>query len=294
MRALVYFVIIAAAGFLGYSFEPNLRLELTGISHIAPQPKPQPGNQEEQILSKVDIGRYVLEQLPKEVLLKKPTEVADTTSGVKMTIPAGTKVKLVRIGAGTLIISPGLPTVEGEVEVQDTDIREQIISNPPPALDPKAVAANPATGENPPADAMAKNEPAGDSMTGASPDKPADTAANDPAMNEPTEGSNPALAPEKAPDAAATAEFSSMTPDDIVKAMQDSVKGGQITSFKFEDASEWTAGEPEEVDGKKFNTGLVSYQGKTFLGVKTIQGKAYIAGGKVIRWVNPRSGTELK
>lgn len=285
MKFIVNLLVIAAAGFLGYALEPNLRLELTGISHLPPQPKPQPGNQEEQILSKIDVRAYDFDQLPQQVTLKKSAEVTDSASGTKMTIPSGTKVKLVRLGTGTLVISPGIPTVEGEVDVQDTDIREQLSTNPPPAV----VAKKP---EEKPADAMAGNEPA-DAMTGEKP--PGETPANEPGMDGPAPGSNPALKPvEGEPAPAAPAEFAPLAQDEIVKIMQDSIRGGQVTSFKIEDVSEWTAGEPEELNGVKFNVGMVTYTGTTFMGKSQLRGKAYISGGKVHNWINPKSGTDLK
>lgn len=278
MKFILNLLVIAAAGFLGYALEPNLRLELTGISHLPPQPKPQPGNQEEQVLSKIDVRAYDFEQLPQQITLKKSAEVTDSASGTKMTIPEGTKVKLVRLGTGTLVISPGIPTVEGEVDVQDTDIREQLSTNPPP----------PVVAKKPEMDAMAGNEPS-DAMTGEK------TASNDPAMDGSSPGSNPALKPvEGEPAPAAPAEFAPLAQDEIVKIMQESIRSGQVSSFKIEDVSEWTAGEPEELNGVKYNVGMVSYTGTTFMGKSQLRGKAYISGGKVHNWINPKSGTDLK
>lgn len=302
MKALVNLLIVAAAGFLGYAFEPNLRLELTGISHLPPQPKAKPGNPEEQYLSKVDISRYAAEQLPKEVTLKKDTDVTAPGLGTNMTLKAGTKVTLVKLDTGLLVISPvGIPNVTGTVEIHDTDVRQQLLAIAP--ADPTAVAQQQ---EKPPLmDAMAKNEPA-DATEPTEPAKPADamaknepaetTSPDDPAMKEPTEGGNPALAPEKGtePAPAAPTEFSALAQDEIVKIMQESIKSGQVKSFKLEDVSEWTSAEPEELNGVKFNVGMVTYTGTTFMGKSQLKGKAYISGGKVHNWINPKSGTDLK
>lgn len=279
MKFIVNLLVIAAAGFLGYALEPNLRMELTGISQVSPQKKQEPGNQQEQVLSKIDVRAYDFEQLPKQVTLKKAAEVTDSASGVKMTIPEGTTVKLVRLGMGTLVISPGVETISGEVEVQNTDIREQLFANPPAPIDPKTLAKGP------------QGEPGMGSMGGAEPaeeEKPTDEMAQNGEG-----GSNPALAPAET-EPAAPAEFSAMSQDDIVKVMQESIKSGQVTSFKLEDVSEWTAGEPEELNGAKFNVGMITYTGTTFMGKSQLRGKAYISGGKVHNWINPKSGTDLK
>lgn len=282
-------LVVSGAGVFGYFAEPSLRLELTGKSPTSPSVPPQPGSPEEAVLSKVNLLGYAHEQLPKELTLKKDLQVTDSASGVTMTIPSGSRVKFARLEEGMVVVTPGAPTIEGKAEVQDTDIREQLLANPPPPIDPNAIAANPANGSAP---------SMGSTMGGAAPDD-APEPAGDPegatAMKEDGDGSNPALTPESPPeDAAATAEYSEISADEIVQIMQESLKSNQITEFKFEQVSEWTAGEPEEVDGKKFNTGNVVYKGQTFLGVKPIKAKAYINGGKVIRWVMPNSGTEIK
>lgn len=300
MKWFVNLLVLAGAGVFGYYAEPSLRLELTGLSPIPPAPvAPQPDSNE-QHLSKVDLRQYVFEQLPKEVVLKKDTQVTDSSSGLKMTIPATSRVKLLRLGMGTLVIGTGAPNIEGEVEVQNTDIREQIVANPPAAIDPGTVAAAPGTAA-PDAtaaakpqqmDAMAKNEPeegtTADPAAGTDkPAEPGETAAADPNMK-----ADPAADP--AADAAATTAFTAIVADDIVKIMQDSIKAEQIKEVKFESVTEWAGSEPETLDGKQYNVGVVTYKGKTFLGVRTSRAKAYINGGKVIRWIGANSGMDLK
>jgi len=48
------------------------------------------------------------------------------------------------------------------------------------------------------------------------------------------------------------------------------------------------------VDGTKFQTGLAAYKAETIFGVKNIQAKALIQGGKVISWIWPTSGLEIQ
>lgn len=286
MKLFANLLVVGGAGVFGYFAEPSLRLELTGLSPTAPVPQPQPGNQDEAYLSKVDITRYAPEQLPKEVTLKKDAQVTDTSSGLKLTVPAGNKIKLLRLGAGTLVVGTGAPNIEGEVEIHDTDVREQLISVAP--APPSATAAT----DGQPKEGQPGEMAQGGAMAGSEP--AADPAENGSMKEAPaTDGSNPALSPEK-PAEAPAGEFASMSADDIVKTMQDSLKASEIKEIKFEQVSEWAGGEPEEVEGKKFNTGTISYKAQTILGLKARQGKAYIVGGKVVRWVNPKSGTEIQ
>jgi hypothetical protein len=76
--------------------------------------------------------------------------------------------------------------------------------------------------------------------------------------------------------------------------MQESIKAAQIKEFTFDQVLEWTAGPDETVDGETYQTGLASYKAETIFGVKTIQAKALIKGGKLQRWIWPKSGMEIK
>ena len=76
--------------------------------------------------------------------------------------------------------------------------------------------------------------------------------------------------------------------------MQDSIRAGQIKEFTFDQVLGWEAGADETVDGGTFKTGTVSYKAETIFGVKTIQAKALIQDGKVLRWIWPKSGMEIK
>jgi hypothetical protein len=284
MKFFANLLVVGGAGVFGYFAEPSLRLELTGLSPGAPPQPQQSGSQDEAILSKVDPSVYAPEQLPKEVTLKKEAELTDSSSGLKLPVPAGTKLKLLRLGKGTLVLGTGSPNIEGEVEIQNTDVREQLLSVVPAPPSTVAAGGQPAEGEPAPQDGMAKN----DSMGGATPDDGGGDMADAPA-----DGSNPALKPGDAP-AEPVAEFTSMSADEIVQTMQESLKSTTLKDLKFEQVSEWAGGEPEEVEGKKFNTGTISYKAQTILGLKSRKAKAYIVGGKVFRWVNPTSGTEIQ
>ncbi len=76
--------------------------------------------------------------------------------------------------------------------------------------------------------------------------------------------------------------------------MQTSIRNGQIKEFTYPQVLSWKQEANETVDGQVFQTGSVTYKAETIFGVKTIQAKALIKGGKVQRWIWPKSGMEIK
>ena len=75
--------------------------------------------------------------------------------------------------------------------------------------------------------------------------------------------------------------------------MQDSIRNGDIKEFKAEQVLEWKDSGPETIDGEDFETGLASYKAETIFGMKTIQAKALVKNGKVVRWIWPKSGMQI-
>lgn len=262
---------IIGAGVLGYVLEPDMRYSLTGIAPKAEPVKPKPAAPEATepttptpaptpAAPAYDYSKLVPSQLPEKVLLKVQATATAEGETDALALPAGTKVTPVRI-EGTDLVFSILGTAQGKVAVAQTNLVEQLIANPPP---PPVVEPEP------------KPEPV--------------VAQKDPEpMPEPEPKPEPEPEPEPAPTAGAT-----LSPDDIVKLMQESVRSAQIKEFTFDQVTGWKAGEEEEVDGSKFQTGLAAYKAETIFGVKNIQAKALIQGGKVIRWIWPTSGLEIQ
>ncbi len=81
----------------------------------------------------------------------------------------------------------------------------------------------------------------------------------------------------------------------VVAIMQESVRSGKITAFTYDQVLDWKdAQQSEDLNGTQVAIGLASYQAETVFGVKTIEAKAMIAGGRVVKWVWPKSGVEIK
>jgi|GEM_PF-3144310 len=103
---------------------------------------------------------------------------------------------------------------------------------------------------------------------------------------------NPAIVPmdpELAP-----AGYIPLSREQIIGIMRESLRAKQVVSINFNEVSEWSVEDPEELHGDKFNVGVVTYTAKTFLGPRSALAKAYISGGRVYKWTNPKSGTEIK
>lgn len=82
-----------------------------------------------------------------------------------------------------------------------------------------------------------------------------------------------------------------LTPVDIMKT---SLEGGALEEFTAAQVEEWSVGEPEELKGEIYNTGLVVYQAETIFGFKKVRAKAYIKNGKVEKWVYAKTGMEIR
>jgi hypothetical protein len=86
----------------------------------------------------------------------------------------------------------------------------------------------------------------------------------------------------------------SPAPADVVQVMQASIDAGQIKEFTKAQVVSWTTSTDEIADGETYQIGLAAYKAETIFGIKTIQAKAMIQSGKVVRWIWPKSGMEIK
>ncbi|MEO5713883.1 MAG: hypothetical protein ABIT37_10395 [Luteolibacter sp.] len=293
MKELLYFLGLVAAGALGYKFEPKLRSQLAAappaVEVIEETVVIEAGGPSAPTAEPaIDLAGLAPSQLPEKILLKTAAKVADSSSGVIMSVDAGTHVKPVRIEGENVIFSPGAGSFVGKVAISDTDLLAQLAAKPPSpvvpveetpvAPVPMPEAAAPVTGDSqePPAEVTPAPTPA--------PEAPPMEEAT------PAPAAEPAPAPAPETPAAPAAAGSS----DVVTAMQQSIKAAQIKEFTFEQVLNWEAGADETVDGETYQTGLASYKAETIFGMKTIQAKALLKAGKVQRWIWPKSGMEIK
>lgn len=208
----------------------------------------------------MDLSKVTPEDFPEKVTLKKPITIADSSSGISMTLKQGVKVKPVRIEDGQLVITPvGLP-LESKIAVDDTDFKSLALPKMLERLQ----------------NAVAKNDP----MPPAEPAAPAEPA---PPAPEPTP------APPAEPEVA-----KSLDADAIVALMKKSVEGGKVTEFKANQVTEWKAGEEMEFDGDKYQTGHVTFKAETILGVQEHDAIALIEDGEIIKWMWAKTKLEMR
>lgn len=274
MKFFMAIIGILGAGFLGYVLEPDMRHALTGQTPVAVVQIPSVKSEEQPVAfvpasvpkPTYDYSGLQPNQLPEKIVLKTAVVASIAGETDTLPLPAGTKVKPTRIEGSDVHFSVA-GTAQGKVAVAQTNLVEQLIANPPPAPAPVTQPE------------IAKNEAT-------------------PAV-EPMPAKEPEIAPEpaKEPDPAPTPKpvaSAALSAEDIVKLMQESIRSGQIKEFTFDQVIGWKAGEEEDLEGEKFQTGLAAYKAETIFGVKNIQAKALIQGGKVVRWIWPTSGLEIQ
>lgn len=278
MKLLINVLGLAAAGYLGYLLEPGFRPTLTGQT----QSKIESGRNKTVILKmpgdspQIELSKLTPAQLPAKVLLKSEVKFTDLGSGMNMVMQAGNRVKLVRIEGGNAVVSPGEGPFYGLVPVTETDLFQQLSAGP---IVPKVTPEEPAS----PAPIVAPID---------APIAPPEELVKTP---EPPviQAPQPEPTPTEEP-AADTEGVSTVDPEQIVKAMQASIKNAEIKEFTYDRILEWKADVTEIIDGETYQTGLASYEAETIFGTKKIQAKALIKGGKVRRWVWPKSGADIK
>lgn len=281
MKFLLAIIGIFGAGVLGYWLEPSLRPILTKTSATTvveknhSQPSAETVVAEEAPKLSFDYTKLQPHQLPAKITLKSAATATASGETDALPLPPGTKVKPLRIEGFDVHFSV-LGTAQGKIEVKQTDLVEQLIANPPPAAieetpAPVKTEAEPTTVKEPEVQEEKSVEP---------------VVEPEPAV-EPMEEQEPA---QEQPAPVATA----LSADAILQLMQADIRSGKISEFNFSQVQDWKATEEETIDGETYQTGIASYQAETIFGTKSIQAKALIKNGKVVRWIWPTSGLEIQ
>ncbi len=270
---------IAAAGVAGYVLEPTFRERLTGekpVSRVILSQETAEG----ETLPDIDLSTIRPEQLPDKVLVKVAVELtdpADTTSTLQLA--AGGRAKGLRIEGKDLIVGKG--SFEGKIAILNTDLLQQLAVNPPKLVAPEPVPA-PVPEPTPPPVPEPAPVPA-----------PVPTPIPEPVPTPRGESEPEPVAPVPAPAPVPSAP-ATLGDADIVKIMQESYRSGLIKEFVVDKVIGWKAIGEEKVDGETYLTGLVDYSAETIFGIKSVQAKALIKDGKVVKWISPKSGMEIK
>ena len=314
MKLFLILLGMGTAGVLGYMTEPKLRSKLT----LAPAPgavAPVTGGKTSTSPASevvVDPATLTADQLPPKVTLKSEIKFKDESSGLTLSVTAGSSVKLVRIEGKNVLVRPGDTAYLLSLPITECDLIEQLAANPPPPPKPVEPEPAPAPGgdSQEPTPVPPPVEPAPVPTPVPS---PAPTPNPVPPPVEPAPVPTPEPVPAPAPVPAPMPEPAPVTPapepapvpepapapvpaqkTDVVKVMQDSIRSAQIKEFTIDQVLGWKAEPPETLEGVTYQVGTLTYKAETIFGVKTIQAKALITDGKVHRWIWPKSGMEIK
>jgi hypothetical protein len=235
---------------------------------------------------KINLGTIKQNEWPKTVKLAKRVYVSTDDNDKAVPLEKGSTVEVRGLDGESYLlkVSPGGP-LKGSVPIVETDFAQQVIAYRARrhfgAITPVAQNINPAPVPPPTLPPVANNDAAKTS--------PPSAPAVDPALKP-----NPEPAPAPEPEPEPEPEPANLNAEQIVAAMQENVKGGGIKEFKFEQVEGWKAGEEENVDGEMYQTGLAAYKAQTIFGEKTVQAKALIQKGKVVKWIYAKTGMEIR
>lgn len=251
------------------------------------------------IKMEVDLKEMSEDDKPASLTLKDAIEMKSEDGSMIRSYQKGQSIELVSLtDKGQLeVADPADAKFSGKIDADKTDIYEELGKRKMAAIEANeaAVKAEIARVEQVKIDRAAKNP---DPAVVPVPDTT--VAENDPQGEEPMpepgatspqdpEPSTPATEPDPV-----IANNSTLAADKIVDVMKESIKGGAIKEFTFEQVDEWIAGEAEEVDGVSYQTGLASYKAETIFGVKAVQAKALIQDGKVKKWIYAKTGMQIR
>jgi len=193
--------------------------------------------------------------------------------------------------------APDSGTVAGEPAPAES---KPVPAPPPPVAKPEPKPAP--KPEPPPVAAQPEAKKPEPTPAPEPPPPPAPAPKPEPKPAPPVAGGQPAGQP--APPAAAPPQPEPPKPEppkqpasntaEIVSIMKASIRSGQIKEFTYDQVIGWKGVGEEEIDGETYRTGLIAYKAKTIFGVNTIQAKALIQDGKVVKWIWPKSGMEIK
>jgi len=256
---------------LGYWAEPRLRPHVSAIPAAKAQKPALPAAADLPPPPSDTPAEEPVDLLPEKVTLRSTVQFTDQASGLTMSIAAGSEARLLRIDGDTAIIRAGETAYTIVVPIAQTDLAVRLGQEEPAAVEP--VPEPEVTPEPTPVP-----EPAPEPVP--APEVPI----------EPAPVSEPRPEPQAEPAPAPPANV----PVDVVAIMRASIRNGEIKNFGFTQVKDWKAAADETIDGEIYQIGVATYEDETLFGVQTIQAKALIQNGRVVRWIWPKSGVQIE
>ncbi|MFT6863352.1 MAG: hypothetical protein ACJAVK_001913 [Akkermansiaceae bacterium] len=229
----------------------------------------------------INLAEFRDSDLPTTLTIENPTEILTEGGNGTVKLRKGDTVALLNLKDDVLFITKDDANGKGTVAPDDTDLWFQLAKQ---VYDKEA------------GNAVAKVQPpVAPPTTVATPTPPPVVVAPTPAPT-PTPMPVvvvPAPAPTPAPVPAGGGKLSD---EEIIEVMKKSIAGGAVKEFTIDQIKEngWKVNGDETIDGTEYQTGLAAYEAATIFGVRPVQAKALIKGGKVERWVYAKSGMEIQ
>jgi len=80
----------------------------------------------------------------------------------------------------------------------------------------------------------------------------------------------------------------------IIALLKSELEAGKVTEFKADQVTAWEAGDEMEFDGQTYQTGLVSFQAETIIGLQQNKALALIDNGEVVKWLWAKTKLEMR
>ena len=286
MNYLKFIAVVFVLYFLGYVLGPTLspmlvkeRKAESGLTRTVEYKGAQ---------YKINLAEYRDDKLPETVKIEKRTSIPTVSGEGKVNLEKGDIVTLLNREGESLIVEKADANGKGTVAPTDTDLFQQLAKG---VYDREA-----GNGGGGGAAAVAQTKPEPKLMPKPEPEPrkpdPDPVAKVEPEAMEPKPMAKPEpKVVERTPIPVSNGKLSD---EEIIALMQESIKGGAVKEFKFEQVKAWKATGDETIDGTDYQTGLAAYDAATIFGVRAVQAKALIKDGKIERWVYAKSGMEIQ
>ncbi|MGJ8723831.1 MAG: hypothetical protein ACSHYB_04675 [Roseibacillus sp.] len=287
MKFIFYVLMIPAAFFLGkVLYSPLFGEEESGSATSETVVEIKVRSPMGTITETIDYHDIDPKDYPEKVTLSDATVLTDKNGLSPLKLDPGSPAKPLLLTEMVLeVTSPLASHLTGEISVLDTDFAHGVAMK---RMERRVAMADAASGgAKPPVATPSEPTPPKPEVAVAAP-TPDSGMGGGMAGDTPVE---PAEEPEPAPVPETPASLSN---EQIIAAMKESLEGGKIKELDASKVINWEAIGDESFDGQDFQVGVATYKEMTILGEKTLQAKAMFKQGKLDKWIHSKTGMEIR
>ncbi len=85
-----------------------------------------------------------------------------------------------------------------------------------------------------------------------------------------------------------------LTDAEFLKVMQDAVRNGSVSEFRYNQVVDWRRVGEQEIDGEKYDVGIVVYKSSSVFGDMNVEAKVLIQKRKVVKWLWAETNTLMR